>query len=294
MTRNTMIGIVAILIIVIAIGALFVLPKLTGSGLTPPSITKMLPGPTTVTTPGSVVIVKETKPPEVPTSGVWVHIIYIGSWKATYTISGTSQTIENSGERYYEIPNAVGKIDLVAEKLDSSTKHSLVAEIVKNGISLTNGSTNIAYGNISLSADTGTPPVTLVKTTIPTLEIASLTTTLTNTPVTTSTAGRTPAPVTSAPVCPSDKIACNGVCTETRTDNMNCGYCGNSCPEGKNCQNGNCAVSCSSEQTSCFDGCFNLMTDPKHCGTCVNSCPNGLICSKGRCDSPATPMPVPQ
>ena len=289
MTRQTIIAIVAAVGIIMVIGALVVLPRLTGQGNTPPEVARVLPETTPATPQTTFVIPRETGPLTVPPSGVWVHITYLGSWKATYGMPGSLQTVENSGERYMEIPHAGGQINLVAGKSDSSTNHALVAEIIKDGTSLASGSTSAAYGNVTLSADAGNAPVTPAPAPTPRPGDG----TLINTPVTTSSAGRTPVPVTTAPVCPSDKMSCNGNCTDTRTDNSNCGYCENSCPAGKYCLNGNCAVTCTAEQTSCPDGCSNLMTDPRHCGSCGNSCPKGLICFMGRCDSPATPMPVP-
>jgi len=289
MNRQTIIAIVAVVGVIIVIGALVVLPRLTGPGITLPEVTRVLPGPTPAVPQNTFVIPKETEPTAVPPSGVWVHISYLGSWNATYGMPGALQTMENSGERYVEIPNARGQIDVVAGKSDSSTNHVLVAEIIKDGIPLASGSSSDAYGKVPLSADAGNAPVTPAQTPAPPPGDG----TLTNAPVTMSQTGRTPAPVTTAPICPSDRMACNGNCSDTMTDNTNCGYCENSCPAGKYCLNGNCAVTCTAEQTSCPDGCSNLTTDPRHCGSCGNSCPRGLICYMGRCDSPATPMPVP-
>jgi hypothetical protein len=40
---------------------------------------------------------------------------------------------------------------------------------------------------------------------------------------------------TATPTC------CASVCTNTQTDNNNCGACGNKCPTGKTCKAGVCA-----------------------------------------------------
>jgi hypothetical protein len=282
LNRQKMITLAAVagILVVVALGVLVLLPSPSGYG-TPAS---PAPPPGTVratATPGETfAIPKATENIAVPVSGVWVHISYLGGWRATYGMAGLMQTMENSGEHYYAIPNATGKIDLTAGKLDGSATHALVAEIVKDGRVLANRSTSLPWGNVTVSADTGTASK------IPGQPGAV--------PLTPTLTGRIPGPVTKAPVCPSDRIACNGTCTDIRTDNSSCGSCQNSCPAGKYCSNGNCVLTCSPEQASCPDGCSNLMTDPRHCGSCSTSCPFGLICTAGRCDSPATPMPVPQ
>jgi hypothetical protein len=89
-------------------------------------------------------------------------------------------------------------------------------------------------------------------------------------------------------ICPADRKFCNNNCTDVRTDNKNCGSCGNACPVGQSCTNGNCMLSCSSDKTACPDGCFNLNTDADHCGTCGNNCPAGLVCTNGQCAPPPT------
>lgn len=89
-------------------------------------------------------------------------------------------------------------------------------------------------------------------------------------------------------ICPADRRLCNNNCTDTLTDNKNCGTCGNTCPAGQSCTNGNCMLSCPSGQTACVEGCFNLQTNPDHCGICSNNCPAGLVCSNGQCAPPPT------
>ena len=45
----------------------------------------------------------------------------------------------------------------------------------------------------------------------------------------------------SNPICPADTILCNGTCTDTGVDLLNCGSCGKACPVGTACVNGNCS-----------------------------------------------------
>jgi hypothetical protein len=88
--------------------------------------------------------------------------------------------------------------------------------------------------------------------------------------------------------CPTDRRLCGTNCTDTLTDNSNCGYCGNTCTRGQTCINGHCMLDCPAGKTACIEGCFNLETDPDHCGICSNNCPAGLVCSKGQCAPPPT------
>lgn len=294
--RNLILAIIAIMgIVVLGAIAIFIVPVFSGAGNNSSPTSLLHPAiPAQGTSTGSFVVIKETTSPSLPALGVWVHINYIGSWKATYGMPGALQTIENSGERYYEIPGAGGHVSLVVNKSDSSTTHVLEAGILKNGLLLVNGNTSAPFGSVFLSADAGPAPVNDFQIPATLSGITSMTPTMAMPSATTAAAGRTPAPVTGVPVCPSDRLACNGKCVDTKVDNTNCGVCGVTCPAGKYCLNGACMATCSAAQTSCPDGCFDLTSDPRHCGSCGNSCPAGLICFMSRCDSPATPMPVPQ
>ena len=66
------------------------------------------------------------------------------------------QTVQSSGDRYFEIVNATGSIQASFQKLDSSTTHALTVEIYKNGKLITQGSASASYGTVTLSADATT------------------------------------------------------------------------------------------------------------------------------------------
>jgi len=83
--------------------------------------------------------------------------------------------------------------------------------------------------------------------------------------------------------CPNGQSdVCSGTCTNTQSDNANCGFCGNGCITnlGQSCQNGTCQ--CSPElPNACPDGCWNFQNDKQHCGNCVTQCSG--MCMNGEC-----------
>ena len=86
-------------------------------------------------------------------------------------------------------------------------------------------------------------------------------------------------------------------CVNTDNDPMNCGACGEVCPEviSNFCSDGRCGCQGWSS-TPCLEGqgccpraddpssfeCVELMTDPENCGSCGHSC-GGLDCVDGEC-----------
>jgi len=92
--------------------------------------------------------------------------------------------------------------------------------------------------------------------------------------------------VTKVPVCPSDRQACGGICTDTMTDSSNCGGCSVSCTITETCLQGRCMPRCADGETSCADGCHDLLFDAGNCGFCGNACPVGLTCNNSVCAPP--------
>ena len=79
-------------------------------------------------------------------------------------------------------------------------------------------------------------------------------------------------------------------CTDTRTDESNCGHCGNVCRKQERCRNGACQWDCSGGQMFCArrgdgsPGCVDVRTDPLNCGGCGQACPSvRRHCREGRC-----------
>ncbi len=160
--KKMVIAVIAVLIVIVLVGAgaVFLLPMLTSGG---PGAAEGSSG-TTVTAVATTnpvqatptIVVAATTPQAVPSTGVQVHVSYIGGYKGTYGMPSDLQTVQSSGDRYFEIVNATGSIQASFQKLDSSTTHALTVEIYKNGKLLTQGSVSTSYGTVTLSADATT------------------------------------------------------------------------------------------------------------------------------------------
>jgi hypothetical protein len=147
-----------ILLILIAVAVMtFVSPMISGSESPVSGSPTVVPATSLTPVPsGTFVIPKTTTAPAVPPTGVYAHISYLGGWKGTYGMPAALQTVINSGDRFFEIENATGPVQVTIEKLDSSTRHELVVEIYKNGGLLTSGKTSEMYGKVKVSADATT------------------------------------------------------------------------------------------------------------------------------------------
>jgi hypothetical protein len=177
-------AVVLVAILLVAAGALFVYPMLTSGGLTTPSGSgDVTPTPTSSTIkPSGTIVVKETQAPEIPPTGIYVHVNYLGGFKGSYGIPDMITTVPgNSGDRVWEVENATNStVQATFEKLDGSS-HELLIEIYKNGKALTSGSTTVGHGSVALSVDMVTgiaaAPVTSGSASKTTAETAAVATT---------------------------------------------------------------------------------------------------------------------
>jgi len=188
------IGIIILIIAIAVAGVVFVYPMISGIGTTIPGSATEVPSttstPVITSTPvssGTIVIPVATTAPAAPSTGVYAHISYIGGWKGTYGMPAALQSVTNSGDRFFEIENATGPVQVNAEKTDGSTRHELVVEIYKNGGLLTTGKTSEGFGKVTVSADATTGVAQAPKAVTGTL-------TTTNIPVTNVTTVKTTSP----------------------------------------------------------------------------------------------------
>ena len=90
--------------------------------------------------------------------------------------------------------------------------------------------------------------------------------------------------------CPAGSST--GTCVYPLQDPLNCGSCGNACPQGVNgavsCNSGQCRIECNTGYGNCDsileNGCeTNLMTSASSCGACGTVCTSGTLCLNGIC-----------
>jgi hypothetical protein len=71
--------------------------------------------------------------------------------------------------------------------------------------------------------------------------------------------------------------------SDLKSDNLNCGVCGNKCAALQACTAGVCT--CAGSLQACTTGCTNLQSDVSNCGACGTACTSGLLCSQGKCSA---------
>ena len=163
------VGIVVLVLVVAAVGA-FVAMNLLGNATESPSSegqaesssggtgTGSSTVATTATTSASTtaVVVHTTAAPTIPSDGVYVNVSYIGAWKGTYGISGSTTSVARSGTAILEIEDAKGTVEATFQKNDASTKPWVLSvQIYKDGSLLKSGTTTDPQGQVSVTANVG-------------------------------------------------------------------------------------------------------------------------------------------
>ncbi|MEM3770791.1 MAG: hypothetical protein QXW80_00470, partial [Candidatus Micrarchaeia archaeon] len=112
--------------------------------------------------------------------------------------------------------------------------------------------------------------------------------------------------------CKSPLTQCGMTCVDTRSNILNCGSCGTTCPIGTTCVNSACVdinllilpdrtncggvactddeiclddrcIKCGVNQTRCENSCVDLNTSNSNCGSCGNVCKSDEYCLNGIC-----------
>jgi hypothetical protein len=83
-----------------------------------------------------------------------------------------------------------------------------------------------------------------------------------------------------------DRVVSNGCESNSATDAMNCGACGNRCADGLPCYGGRCVASCPAGQTVCDSECTDTTRHRLHCGACGRGCSSTQVCAAGTCVAP--------
>ncbi len=147
-------SIAAIIIVILAVAGIAIMytPLLLGNSQgspvptplpeTPPATTAPTPVPTTIVlTPTSTPVTQApTSLPQVviPGSGVWVRVQYAGNFAGQIGVSGGTQEVTGSGNRFYQIPTVDGIVAAMIQKQDGSG-NVLTVEVYKNGVLAKNG-----------------------------------------------------------------------------------------------------------------------------------------------------------
>lgn len=80
---------------------------------------------------------------------------------------------------------------------------------------------------------------------------------------------------------------CDGVCTDTMTDRLNCGQCSKACGPSETCALGKCTP-CTG--VVCVNQCVDTTKDKNNCGNCGVSCGAGSCCSSACTSTASDPM----
>jgi hypothetical protein len=178
-------GVIAIVILVI-IAAVFVFANPLGGGNTGAATPLSMPVTTTVTTtiptetatlaPVTTAVPAPTTvapalTPQIPSQGVWVHVIYTNKFAGSYGTPGNLGDVTGTGDQYYQVPTSEGIVVANIQKVDGSSD-KLTVEVYKDGNQVTQKSTVTPKGIVEVQVDlkpapTPTPTPTQTKVPIP-------------------------------------------------------------------------------------------------------------------------------
>lgn len=144
---------------------------------TPEPTTEAIPA--AVETPAGTGLPVTTEAPviPIPTSGVWVHVVYDKEYKGSYGTPGMQTDITGTGEQYFQVPTSKGIVVAAIQKIDGSSG-KLVVEVYKDGEKVADKSTVTPKGIAEIMVDLkpAPTPTTEAATTVPTTTVTTTTT----------------------------------------------------------------------------------------------------------------------
>jgi hypothetical protein len=163
--RSKSIAVTAIVIVILALvgGGIIYSTTLQGNSAAPsvpvitpaiPPVATIVPTPTVqLTATPQVTLMPPAQPMVIiPTTGVWVRVIYSGNFTGTVGTSGKMRLVTGSIDQLYQIPTIDGTVESLIQKLDGSG-NVLTTEVYKNGQMVKSGSITAPRGTIDLRVD---------------------------------------------------------------------------------------------------------------------------------------------
>ena len=163
--RSKSIAVMAIIIVILALigGGVIYASTLQGNPGVPSvpvitpvisPVTTMVPAPTVQQNATPQVTPVPPSQPQViiPTTGVWVRVIYSGNFTGTVGTTGKMRQVTGSVDRFYQVPTIDGIVEALIQKLDGSG-NMLTTEVYKNGQMVKRGTITAPRGTIDLRVD---------------------------------------------------------------------------------------------------------------------------------------------
>jgi hypothetical protein len=165
--RSKLFTVAVIVILVIAAGGVIVMKTVQNpAGILLPATPT--PEPTAVPTTVPTVVMTATAVPTpthpiVPSSGIWVEVIYdqyysgtVGTPGDQQMVSGSLQRVPNTGDQFYQIPRNDGYVTASLHKNDGSGD-KMTVNIYKDGTLVKTDSTTLPNGDLYVQAVLATP-----------------------------------------------------------------------------------------------------------------------------------------
>nr|WP_319375890.1 zinc-ribbon domain-containing protein [uncultured Methanoregula sp.] len=109
----------------------------------------------------------------IPSSGVWIRIIYPGIYSATFGTPGAESTRTDTGDHVYQVFTSTGIVVASVQKVDASGQEIQV-EVYKDGNQVAKKSTTAPKGIVEIQADLKPTPTPTTLTPVPVTTTATI------------------------------------------------------------------------------------------------------------------------